>query len=493
MTAVRHSRSVALGSSNPAAGKTTWNVSHGDLQPWNESATLVDDVSYNKAVLQLTASMSEDDLDDEVSRQLESLGLIQPAFVSALQVITSSLSTVTVASDSINQSPIHPQSPDLKSSPGNDHHPVTRSSHISDHSPTQSNSPSSRVNADKGRNSPLKRGLKRLSGFRRRRSGSAALVSPTLTSLSSTDTHQSELGSIDMRNPLSIRSSKSSWSPTLPTSKHSYDEPPPIDQDALKRSMESQQLMGLRMTQLEEKVRFLEFQTTLISQLRTQKEHVKKQRQVEHERILSEQSTKNEEAVEALEARQLEEELKMQKEHELEKRAVMVRLRHMEAYCHTSTPPPDSISPGSGRSSIDSALPERKVTDKDYHSLAQQYRERDVMDTLHSSKINVLRGRQKKAVEKMIAKKETELKKMEEDQAKELQTIDQSFTAQEAQLRLALGVKRTRLENRWKTQALIERTKLEKATGLPYAPLPDVIAVEDPVTTDLTLSLGLSI
>lgn len=173
----------------------------------------------------------------------------------------------------------------------------------------------------------------------------------------------------------------------------------------------------------------------------------------------------------------------MQKEHELEKRACIVRLRHMEAYCHTSTPPPDSVSPGSGRSSIDSSLPERKVTDKDYHNLAQQYRERDVMDTLHSSKINVLRGRQKKAVENLIAKKEAELEKMEQDQAKELQTIDQDFTSQEVQLRLALGVKRTRLENRWKTQALIERTKMEKATGLPYAPLPDIIAVEGSKTT----------
>ncbi|KAK6365357.1 hypothetical protein LTS17_011329 [Exophiala oligosperma] len=450
---------------------------HDDLQTWKESAKLIDDVSYNTAVLQLTSSKTEDDLDDEVSAQLQALGLLQPAVVSALQAITSSLATVTVASDSINASAIHPKSPDWKSAASSDHRPITRSSYTSDRSP------SSRVDADKRRNSPLKRGLKRLSGFRKRRSGSAALASPTLTSVSSTDTHQSEEGSIDMKNPLSIKSSKSSWSPILPARKPSYDESTPVDEDALKRSMECRHLMNLQMTQLEEKVRFLEYQTTLISQLRTRKEDAKRQRQVEYEKILAEQSTKNEQIVEALEARQLEEEIKMQKEHELEKRACIVRLRHMEAYCHTSTPPPDSVSPGSGRSSIDSSLPERKVTDKDYHNLAQQYRERDVMDTLHSSKINVLRGRQKKAVENLIAKKEAELEKMEQDQAKELQTIDQDFTSQEVQLRLALGVKRTRLENRWKTQALIERTKMEKATGLPYAPLPDIIAVEGPKTT----------
>jgi hypothetical protein len=292
MTAIDHGRSVLLGSSSLAADKTNWNMLHDDLQTWNESAKLIDDISYNTTVLQLTPSMSEDDLDDEVSQQLQSLGLLQPAVVSALQAITSSLATVTIAPDSVNQSSSHPQSPDLKSSASSDHRPITRSSHVSDHSPTQSYSPSSRVDADKGRSSPLKRGLKRLSGFRKRRSGSAALASPTLTSVSSTDTHQSEEGSINIKNPLSIKSSMSSWSPTLPDCKPSYDEQPLVDEDALRRSMECQRMMNLRMAQLEEKARFLEFQTTLISQLRTQKEDAKALRQVEHERILSEQSTK---------------------------------------------------------------------------------------------------------------------------------------------------------------------------------------------------------
>src|ERR1700744_3573744 len=95
----------------------------------------------------------------------------------------------------------------------------------------------------------------------------------------------------------------------------------------------------------------------------------------------------NERAIEDLEARQLEDEMKMEQEHDLEKRAVMLRLRHMEAYCQNPTPPPTPVDP-SGRPSIDLVLPERKVTDKDYHNLAQQYRERDIMDTLHASKIN---------------------------------------------------------------------------------------------------------
>lgn len=170
----------------------------------------------------------------------------------------------------------------------------------------------------------------------------------------------------------------------------------------------------------------------------------------------------------------------MVQEHEVEKRTVMLRLRHMEAYCQNPSPPPTPVDTASGRPSSDSPLPERKVTDRDYHSLAQQYRERDAMDNLHSAKINVLRGKQKKAVENLMARKERELDNLRKEQKKELAAIDRDFAGQEANLRLALGVKRARLESRWRTQALIERTKLEKVTGLKYAALPDVVAIEDP-------------
>jgi hypothetical protein len=279
----------------------------------------------------------------------------------------------------------------------------------------------------------------------------------------------------------------------------SYEQPILVDDEALKRSIECKDLLNLRMAQLDEKARFLEFQTSMLVQLRSQRESIKAQRRGEHEKILAEQSRKvgprrhslagnlmglthaqNDRSLEDLEARQLEEEMKLQKEHELEKRTVMVRLRHMEAYCQNPSPPPTPVHPASGRLSTDSSvLPERKVTDKDYHSLAQQYRERDAMDTLHASKINVLRGKQKKAVENLMRKKGRELERLEATQGNELAAVDQDFATQEANLRLALGVKRARLEARWRTQALIERTKMEHATGLKYGPMPDVLAVEE--------------
>jgi len=243
--------------------------------------------------------------------------------------------------------------------------------------------------------------------------------------------------------------------------------------------MECKELLDVRMEQLEERARFLEFQTSLLSQLRSERDRLKAQKKAEHERNLGEQIMKNERAVEDLEARQLEDELKMEKEHDLEKRAVMLRLRHMEAYCRTPTPPPTPVDTSSGRPSTDSILPERKVTDRDYHNLAQQYRERDIMDTLHVSKINVLRGKQKKAIENLILKKGKELENLEIEQKKEVAVIDRDYLGHESDLKLAFVQKRARLESRWRIQALIARMKMEKITGVNYGPLTDVVAVDD--------------
>lgn len=167
--------------------------------------------------------------------------------------------------------------------------------------------------------------------------------------------------------------------------------------------------------------------------------------------------------------------MKIQEEHDLEKRAVLFRLRHMEAYCQNPTPPATPVDPASGRTSVDAPLPERKVTEKDYHNLAQQYRERDAMDTLHKSKINVLRGKQKKAVESLMDRRDGEIEKLERDQQRELAAIDTEYSTQENQVLIGLSTRRARLEARWRTQAAIERARMEKTTGVRLAALPDVM------------------
>jgi len=189
----------------------------------------------------------------------------------------------------------------------------------------------------------------------------------------------------------------------------------------------------------------------------------------------------NEKAVEELEARQLEDELKQQKEHEMAKKAIQTRLKHMEAYCQTASPPQSPSYPDfEHRPSIDTltTLPERHVTQQHYENLAQVYHDRDNMADLQASKINVLRGRQKKALQNFVLKKEREVEQVEKEQEKELDSIDSEYAKQEAGIRQEFEGKRARLEARWRLQALVEKTRVERSTGLKYEALPDVTAVE---------------
>lgn len=171
------------------------------------------------------------------------------------------------------------------------------------------------------------------------------------------------------------------------------------------------------------------------------------------------------------------------KEHETEKRAIQTRLKHMEAYCQTPSPPTSPLQVAFNRGSVDSTLttltiPERHVTQHHYENLAQAYHIRDNMDDLHASKINVLRGKQKRTLQSFMIKKDRLTEQLEKEQQKELDSIDFDYGKQEAEIKQEFSTKRLKLESRWKLQMLIEKTKMEKSTGLKYVCLPDILAVE---------------
>ena len=180
-------------------------------------------------------------------------------------------------------------------------------------------------------------------------------------------------------------------------------------------------------------------------------------------------------AADELESRQLEAEAVFRQELEAEKRACLIRLRHMEAYCHGPSPPTTPRShTGQPDDPFERQLPERIVTDRDYHNLAAQYRERDNMDSLHKSRIEVMQGRQEKAFNAFQKKKEKELADLvashEQAEARYAATCENDEEAMK-QLFRDRGL---RLQSRWKLQGLIECAKLEKATSLSYAPPPEI-------------------
>jgi hypothetical protein len=171
--------------------------------------------------------------------------------------------------------------------------------------------------------------------------------------------------------------------------------------------------------------------------------------------------------------------MKLMDELDAEKKACVIRLRHMEAYCHSPSPP---RTPPSDRSSMDSprsGLPHRKVTDKDFTNLAQQYRERDAMENLHRSKIEVLRGRQEKQYSDYVAKKNREIIHLEAPHKLADDKALADMRLEEDALKAAFDEKRYRLERRWRLEALIEKAKQERITGLKFATPPDIL-IGDP-------------
>lgn len=175
-----------------------------------------------------------------------------------------------------------------------------------------------------------------------------------------------------------------------------------------------------------------------------------------------------------LEERHLTAEMDLLNDLDHEKKACLVRLRHMEAYCHHSQTPPRS--PESEQSQLNSTdeLPTRKVTDKDFNQLAQQYRLRDSMDNLHASKIKVLRERQARVHQNSVTKMEKDLANLIEEQGKELEYSEKTFEQEEHALASALEDRKGRLQRRWKLKEEIERKKLEIESGVSLGPLHEV-------------------
>lgn len=153
----------------------------------------------------------------------------------------------------------------------------------------------------------------------------------------------------------------------------------------------------------------------------------------------------------------------------------------MEAYCQTPSPPLSPLTDSFNlRPSIESVAtqPERQVKPQHYENLAQAYHDRDNMDSLHAAKINVLRGKQKRALQTFMLKKERETAQVEKEQQKELDSLDAEFSRKESEVRHEFEAKRIVLEARWRLRSLVEKTRLERNTGLKYDEMPDIIALQ---------------
>jgi len=94
------------------------------------------------------------------------------------------------------------------------------------------------------------------------------------------------------------------------------------------------------------------------------------------------------------------------------------------------------------------------------------------MENLHASRINVLREKQAKQLERIIAKQEAETEKQATDLELENEELEQQFQGAEEELKRGFKERKRRLVKRWGMAEAIERRKLELETGEVFAELP---------------------
>ena len=256
--------------------------------------------------------------------------------------------------------------------------------------------------------------------------------------------------------------SPSSIPPRPSTSGHTFpiSYQPASDPTAITRSLTSPTLKKLRTTQLQEQLRFISFRASQTRLLRTAHLARKRAALTAYKTTQSDTESRHAEALASLEHRHLSAEVDLHKALETERQACDVRLKHMQAYCN----PRDNVA----------GMPVRTVTNADFKKLEQQYHVRNGMDNLHASRINVLRERQAKQVERVVDKQEKEMEKQAAEFDEEQMELEEGARAEEMEMERVFRERKHRLVNRWQMAEAIEKRLLELETGEIFAELPPI-------------------
>ncbi|PBP19928.1 hypothetical protein BUE80_DR009231 [Diplocarpon rosae] len=229
--------------------------------------------------------------------------------------------------------------------------------------------------------------------------------------------------------------------------------------EAEKRTWESRELNDLRARQINERDRFSAFERKMKWIMWTRHGQDKVDLLARYDELTKKMRERHIRTAAHLEDRQVAAEMELRATLEQQERSVQIRLRHMEAYCD-----------GLGRNAA-GRNPARVITERDLRELGQQYNVRDDMDRLHQSKINVMRDKQAKQMEQLLARQHGELEKLARAQEEELDSLDERFVAEEEAFVGVFHDRSRRLRRRWMLVGEVERKKLETSQGVAFAPM----------------------
>ncbi|RKF62660.1 putative ibr domain-containing protein [Erysiphe neolycopersici] len=227
---------------------------------------------------------------------------------------------------------------------------------------------------------------------------------------------------------------------------------------AKKRTLESVVLSSLRQQQVNERDRFCAFERKMGWLMTTRHNHERVKARETYEKRLSKMKQHHLRIAAQLEDIQVAAEFELISDFKKTEQIVRNRLRHMEAYC-------DAL----GRDSGDSGI-EREVTEKDLRQLGQQYNLRDSMYHVHQSKINVLRDKQAKQMERLLMQQELELQKFM-NRREELTLAEIRFKKEKDGLSKLFAKRKSALMQKWEMEEQSEREGLESKNNLRLAPI----------------------
>ncbi|KAL8706936.1 MAG: hypothetical protein Q9201_000096 [Fulgogasparrea decipioides] len=441
-------------------------------RPPNETTNpLEDGDDYKMMVLRF----SHDTTEEEVDQQLLQTALDLSINVPQDPKTTLELATGNVSALDLNSAPSEHHPPPSRTSDST--HPTScSSSEQRGHTKTSSLTSASIISAPSSVDSfssqkppytKIKEGIRRFSTMRRRKTMDAQ-VPPipiaAITALRPAPRHRS--ATIDRFPPVSI-----SRRPVPPSTPVLSPEPlvripsgaPELQEDDSKarhRSIHHPRLKRLRWSQLEEQRRFIRFEADQHRLMGSRQLDIERRILDEHPQRLKALQDQHAEVLLSLEHRHLSAEVDLERTLEVERQACETRLKHMQAYCN-----PRSIIEG---------MPNRIVTKQHYRQLEQQRHARDGMDNLHAARINVLREKQAKQLERIIGKQESEVEEVDLGLSRKLQDLERRCQDERELLIHEFQKRRRRLMKRWVLTEAIMRRKLENETGEAFGPLPSI-------------------
>ncbi|SLM38405.1 hypothetical protein LPUS_08608 [Lasallia pustulata] len=475
--------------------------SHSDLENIEqaEAGDYEETDTYNMKVLGLESGQTERSLDRSFLRAALKLGIAVPQNTgTTLERVASNISALDLSSAQ-SEPEIDPETCISPSRFSQSTQPLSCGSSIDQQTATTTSSlttaPSatpSIASSECNRRSytRFKQGIRRFSTFRKRKTLNTSVSSissiysiPTLASTSSALKHTQE----DRFVTANLTSASSIPEPSPPTPSlllpspglgsppvvalhtdkplPSHPEPKHDDGETLaarERSMSNEQILNLRAMQLEQQARFLKFGVEQHRLMRTKQAEARQamlDEYKERERAMQDRHT---DTLSTVEHRQLTAEVDLRRNLELERHACNTKLKHMEAYCNNKSIPVDN-------------MPQRVVTDKDLRALGQQYHVRNGMETLHEGRINVLREKQAKQLERILVKQEAEAEALACQLERDIEDlVENQFVREQAELRRQFLERKYRLVGRWMLGEAIERRELEMETGEVFGPLPKI-------------------